>query len=291
MTRGLAAFLALMLAACGGDETGVLPGYVESDALMMAAEEGGRVSEVFVREGDEVAAGAALFRLDPARAEFSAKEAASSAAAYEARATAEGALAQAVAEAEAQFRNARISYDRSKSLYAEKVIAKVRLDADRAAYDGARARLERARAEEAAARREWGAAEASEDLARRRLSDTEVFAPAAGTIERIYRRPGEVIAPGEPVLALLPPENVKIRFYAPETSLATLKIGADIAFACDACPGEMMARISFIAREPQFTPPLIYSLEERAKLVFLVEARPEAPEDLRPGLPVSVRLR
>ena len=291
MKRGLAAFLALTLAACGADETGVLPGYVESDALMMAAEDGGRVSEVLVREGDEVAAGAPLFRLDPARAEYSAKEAASSAAAMEERAAREGALAQAVAEAEAQLRYAGLTLERSKSLYAEKVVAKARLDADRAAYDAAKARLEGARAEEAAAKGEWGAASAGEDLARRRLSDTEVFAPAAGTIERIYRRPGEVIAPGEPVLALLPPENVKIRFYAPETSLATLKIGADIAFACDACPGEMTARISFIAREPQFTPPLIYSLEERAKLVFLVEARPEAPENLRPGLPVSVRLK
>lgn len=294
MTRaktGLAALLALALAACAKEDPNTLPGYVESDALMMAAEDGGRVAELFVEEGDTVEAGAPLFRLDPARAKFSAEQAASSAAAAEARAAKEGALAQAVAEAEAQFKNAGVSYDRSKSLYADKVIAKARLDADRAAYDAAKARLERARAEQAAAEKEWSAAEASEGLARRRVADLEVNAPAAGSIERVYRRRGEVTAPGEPVLALLPPENVKIRFYAPEPLLASLTIGADISFTCDGCDGASKARISFIAREPQFTPPLIYSLEERGKLVFLVEARPENPQSLRPGLPVTVRVK
>lgn len=287
----LAALLTFALAACGAKETNGLPGYVESDALMMAAEDGGRVSELAVEEGDQVKAGALLFRLDPARAAYSAEQAAASAAAARERAAKQGALAQAVAEAEAQFRNAEINYQRAKSLYADKVIAKAKLDADRAAYDAAKARLDRARAERTAAENDWSAASASEDLARQRLTDTEVRAPAAGSIERIYRRPGEVIAPGEPVLALLPPENVKIRFYAPETKLATLKTGEQIAFTCDACSGERIARISFIAREPQYTPPLIYSFEERQKLVFLVEARPDEPADLRPGLPVSVRLK
>lgn len=281
----------LALAACNSPDDGALPGYVESDLLMMAAQDSGRVSELAVEEGDNVAAGALLFRLDPARAEYSAEQAASSAGAAEARAAKEGALAQAVAEAEAQLRFAAINYERSKKLYSDKVVAKARLDADRASYDAANARLERAHAEEAAARREWGAASATEDLARQRVSDMQVFAPAAGAVERIYRRPGEVIGPGEPVLALLPPENVKIRFYAPEPMLARLSIGGDIVFTCDNCDGEKRARISYIAREPQFTPPLIYSLEERAKLVFLVEARPENPKDLRPGLPVSVRLQ
>lgn len=270
--RSLAACLALALAACGG------------------AEDGGRVSEVAVEEGDMVAAGALLFRLDPTRAKFSAAQAASSAAAAEARAAKEGALAKAVAEAQAQFENATISYERSKSLYAKNVIAKARLDADHAAYDAAKARLERARAERSAAKREWSAAAATEGLARQRVADLEVFAPAAGAIERIFRRPGEVVASGEPVLALLPPENLKIRFYAPESLLGRLKIGGEITFSCDSCAAVQTARISFIAREPQYTPPLIYSLEERGKLVFLVEARIDRPENLRPGLPVSVRL-
>ncbi|MEZ5929070.1 MAG: HlyD family efflux transporter periplasmic adaptor subunit [Parvularculaceae bacterium] len=135
-----------------------------------------------------------------------------------ARAAAQGALAQAVAEAEAQYRNAQISYERSKKLYAERVIAKARLDADLASFDAAKARLERARSEQAAAEREWSAATASEDLARKRVSDLEVYAPAAGTIERIYRRGGEIVGAGEPVLSLLPPENVKVRFYAPQAT-------------------------------------------------------------------------
>ena len=288
--KRLVAFSFLFLAACGSKAPDGIPGYVESDALMMAPQDAGRVSQVVVAEGDHVSAGSLLFRLDPSRLEYTAEQAAASASAAGARAAAQGALAQAVAEAEAQYRNAQISYERSKKLYAERVIAKARLDADLASFDAAKARLERARSEQAAAEREWSAATASEDLARKRVSDLEVYAPAAGTIERIYRRGGEIVGAGEPVLSLLPPENVKVRFYAPQAMLPTLQPGAEIVFTCDGCVEEQRAKISYIAREPQFTPPVIYSLDERDKLVFLIEARPLDPENLRPGLPVTVKL-
>ncbi|MEZ5892806.1 MAG: hypothetical protein R3C58_06635 [Parvularculaceae bacterium] len=83
---------------------------------------------------------------------------------------------------------------------------------------------------------------------------------------------------------------MKLKFFAPEPMLTRFAPGKEVTFSCDGCEAEMKARISFVATEPQYTPPVIYSVDERAKLVFLVEARPETPEGLRPGLPVSVDL-
>jgi hypothetical protein len=95
----------------------------------------------------------------------------------------------------------------------------------------------------------------------------------AGTIEQIFHRQGEVVAAGQPIVALLPPENLKVRFFAPEALLAQLRVGETVSIGCDGCEQPVAATISFIAREPQFTPPVIYSLDQREKLVFLVEAR------------------
>jgi HlyD family secretion protein len=144
------------------------------------------------------------------------------------------------------------------------------------ALDDARSNLEQAKANLA-----W-----SETRAARRRA----HAPATGSIEEVYFRPGETVPPGRPVIALLPPTNLKIRFYAPETELAAIKIGDAVTVTCDACESGLTAKVSFIARSAEYTPPVIYSLEERAKLVFLIEARPDEPEKFRVGQPVSVAL-
>lgn len=122
-------------------------------------------------------------------------------------------------------------------------------------------------------------------MARRRASS-----PAEGIIQQIYYRPGETVPAGRPVVALLPPANIKLRFFAPQVLLATIKIGDSVGVSCDACEQGLTARVSFIAGNAEFTPPVIYSLEERAKLVFLIEARPLQPEKFRVGQPVSVTL-
>ena len=103
-------------------------------------------------------------------------------------------------------------------------------------------------------------------------------------------RPGEVVGAGRPVLALLPPGNMKLRFFVPEALLPRVSTGLRVTISCDGCTKRYSARISFISREAEFTPPVIYSLEERAKLVFRVEARPDEPEALRVGQPVTVDL-
>ena len=104
-------------------------------------------------------------------------------------------------------------------------------------------------------------------------------------------RPGETVPGGRPVVALLPPGNLKIRFFASQAILPTIKFGDIVDVSCDGCDKGLTAKVSFIARSAEYTPPVIYSQEERAKLVFLIEARPEQPDKFRVGQPVTVTLR
>jgi len=133
-------------------------------------------------------------------------------------------------------------------------------------------------------------AEARLNSAKTRLARRKVVSPATGTIQQIYFRPGEMVAAGRPVVALLPPGNVKIRFFVPEAILPTIALGDTVRVRCDGCASDVDARVSFISRTAEYTPPVIYSLEERSKLVYLIEARPQQPESLRVGQPVTVLL-
>lgn len=133
-------------------------------------------------------------------------------------------------------------------------------------------------------------AEARLNSSQTRLARRKVASPVSGVVQQIYFRQGEMVAAGRPVLALLPPENIKLRFFVPEALVPKIAIGDTITAACDGCPADLTARVSFIAQTAEYTPPVIYSLEERSKLVFLVEARPEKSTVLRVGQPVSVRL-
>ena len=123
-----------------------------------------------------------------------------------------------------------------------------------------------------------------------RLARRQAYSPADGTIEQIYFRPGESVPANRPVVALLPPQNLKLRFFAPETLLPEIKYGKAVTVSCDGCEKGLTAKVSFIARSTEYTPPVIYSLDERAKLVYLIEARPDQPERFRVGQPVTVTL-
>jgi len=124
-----------------------------------------------------------------------------------------------------------------------------------------------------------------------RLSRRRAVSPADGTIQQVYYRPGENVPAGRPVVALLPPGNLKIRFFAAQADLPAIKFDDTVTISCDGCEKGLTAKVSFIARSAEYTPPVIYSMDERAKLVFLIEARPEQPEKFRVGQPVSVALK
>jgi HlyD family secretion protein len=123
-----------------------------------------------------------------------------------------------------------------------------------------------------------------------RLARRSGFAPVAGTIQQIYFREGEMVPAQRPVLSIMPPGNMKIRFFVPESELPKLSIEDEVKVTCDNCSADLTAKIYFIATTAEYTPPVIYSLDERNKLVYLIQARPSRPEVLRVGQPISVHL-
>ena len=133
-------------------------------------------------------------------------------------------------------------------------------------------------------------AEAQVATSQTRLARRIGYAPIAGTIQQIYFRVGETVAAQRPVLSIMPPGNMKVRFYVSEVDLPKLAIGDEVRVTCDNCSPDLTARIYFLATTAEYTPPVIYSLDERNKLVYLVQARPSRPDALRVGQPISVFL-
>ncbi len=131
-------------------------------------------------------------------------------------------------------------------------------------------------------------AEAQVNTSQTRLARRRMNAPIAGTIQQIYFREGETVPAQKPVVSILPPGNMKVRFFVPEPELPKLRVGDDVRVTCDGCASDLTAKIYFIATMAEYTPPVIYSLDERSKLVYLIQARPNKPDSLRVGQPVSI---
>jgi HlyD family secretion protein len=175
----------------------------------------------------------------------------------------------AVAENEAAVVNAKQAYDRAQALLKQSVGSQKTFDEAQAALRTAEARLNSSQTK----------------LDRRRR-----VSPVSGAVQEIYFRGGEMVEPGRPIVSILPPGNVKVRFFVPQAILPHIRLGARVAIHCDGCAPDLFGRISFISAAAEFAPPVIFSLEERARLVFRVEAIPERPEDVRAGQPASVEL-
>jgi HlyD family secretion protein len=170
---------------------------------------------------------------------------------------------------EATVKNAQLAYDRAQKLVRSAAGTERTLEEAEAALRTAQARL---------------------NSAQTRLVRRKMASPVTGTVQQVYFRPGEMVPAGRPIVALLPPGNLKVRFYVSESVLPQLAYGDVVRVSCDGCAADLTARISFIASSAEFTPPVIYSRDERSKLVFLVEALPEKPQELRVGQPIEVAL-
>jgi HlyD family secretion protein len=301
-----------VLAGCNGSGDPGYQGWVEAELLFVGPDEAGRVQALAVREGMRTEAGAPLFTVDSDLQVSDLQAAVAAVAEARARlARLEGAQQrkEEIAVLEAQERRAQsaldlstIELERQKTLNAKGIGAKAQLDIATANYNRDRSNLDEVRRqiqvarmssrEEdiAAARESLAAAEARRVAAETRLARRSVVSPAAGTIQQVYYRPGEMVPANRPVVALLPPANLKIRFFVPEAVLPRVHTGDVVAIRCDGCAGDLSARVDFIGRTAEYTPPVIYSRDERSKLVFLVEARPERPDAFRVGQPVSVGL-
>ena len=286
-----------------------LSGYVEGEALYLSSSTPGPVKSVSVVRGQRVEAGTPLFVLDAAPLDAQRSQAEAGLAAANAR-VADAAKGLRPTElsvydaertaAEAALRQARVELDRIRPLVAKGIYAPARLDQAQAAYDTAAANVRAISAQRAAgtlgARPDaLLAAQAQAAQARGALAETESrlaqagpVAPAAGRIEDVFFQPGEWAAANQPVVALIPDDRVRVRFYVPERDIARYPVGTRVQFSCDGCKAGLSATVNYVSPRPEFTPPVIYSRESRDRMVFLVEARPSDGAALIPGQPVDV---
>ena len=312
MKRISALLVPVLLAGCGDKPSEAWTGYAEAELVYIAPAVAGRLTTLAVRSGEAVAAGQALFELD-ATPELAADA--------EALARAQGARAQAqdadkgrrapeVAVTRAQLDQARaaerlagIDLARQQQLLTQGFVAKARADDAATTLTQARARVAELEAAltvaqlparddaRSAARALADAALSGRAQTAWRVEQKRQSAPMPARVQDVFHRVGEWVAAGQPVLALLPPANRKARFYVPQSVVGRLKLDAPVTLHCDGCGAPIPARISFIAAGPEYTPPVIYSNQQRDKLVFLVEARPVKAEDaerLHPGQPLDV---
>jgi HlyD family secretion protein len=303
--------LTLLLAACDRRVGPTYQGWVEADMIFSGAEDQGRLVELMVDEGQTVKIGDPLFAIDSAtqRADQEAANAALQEAASKlARLEAAQQRPEEIAVLEASQRQAAAALEfsttdleRARTLVEKGFAAKSRLDQAQSAFDRDRAALDSVRRQIDVAR----LAGRQEDLdgarfavaqakalgaaAAARLTRLQIRATVAGKIQEVYFRPGEVVPMGRPVVAILPPENVKIRFFVPEANLPLLPVGSRISVTCDGCSRDLEAKVTFVSQQAEYTPPVIFSRDERTKLVFRAEARPSRnPELFRIGQPVTI---
>jgi len=286
-------------------------GYVEGQMIYVSAEEGERILQMNVDSGDDVQRNQTLFSQDAALKDLQRQQAEARLREAQARSRNVKAPQQRPEEIEVLRASERraatavnisaLELGRQRELFRKGVTSRALLEQAEAANEQDSAALEEIRRQIEAARlggrdNDIHAAEAAVDAAKaalaeasQRLAKAEVRAPEDGRVEDVFYRAGEVVPAGTPVLALLPDGNLRIRFFVPEPSLSALSLGGGILVSCDGCAPDIKARITFIAREAEFTPPVIFSEEERSKLVFKVEARLSRNEDTLPiGLPVTV---
>lgn len=300
-----------LLSALGlGDEDGRYLGYVEGETSLIAPPVAGRLVERPVERGQQVKKGDRLFVIDPvmAKAEIARVEAAlaEAQARYEnllkgKRQEEQDVVRAQRRETEAALAQAEIEYKRQAELLArgvgtrkdyEQAESQARQLRSRSASLAAQEKVGdlAARPDEiAAAKAQIAQDEANVAQAKKRLDDLMPVAPEDGLIENTFFNTGEWVPAGTPVVSLLPPFRVKLRFYVPQEDAAQMTMGAPVSFTCDGCPADLKARIIYVSPRAEFTPPVIYSQSARAKLVFLIEARPEPTQArLPPGLPITV---
>lgn len=270
--RGMAVLFCLLLVACGQKEDDAWLGYAEGDNAFIAAPQAGWLARVAVKRGDAVKIGDLLFTLDDTT-QASLRDQANAAIAL--------ADAQRV-EAVANLALAQKELARQANLLAEKAGTKQAYDVAKAGYESAAAHV---------AQIDAGIAQARAGLssAAYQLSERDVVSRTAGRVEDVLFRTGEYAPAMTPVVSILPPQNVYVRFFVPESQFARLKLGRRVAISCDGCAPGLTATVTFIAQQQEFTPPVIFSIGSREKLVFKVEARGPGGLKLNPGQPVDVR--
>ena len=308
------ALAAALFAGCSGGSSGAFQGYIEGEYVYVAAPLGGTLTNLAVARGDAVKTGQLLFALERGSEADAVQQAEENLA--EARAQLEdltkGKRPSEIASLEAQLDRAKADLKlagddlaRREKLGGSNVISKEELDQARAQRDADQAQVDQLTADLAtaklggrkdvisAAQATVAAQTAALDKAKWSFDQKQQFAPTNAVVHDTLYRQGEWVASGNPVVVLLPPANLKVRFFVPETALAKIKTGATVSVAFDAAAHPYSATINYISTQNEFTPPVLYNRENRSKMVYMIEAKfsPTDAAGLRPGQPVDVELR
>lgn len=300
--------IALLIPGFGTAEAPRWNGYVEADYVYAAPISAGQIATLAVQEGDLVRQGDVLFTLnqnqqvallDSARAGVKAAEANLQNLTTGGRQDEIDVIGASLGKAQSDLSLARENSARSGKLFAEGIVTQAQLDQARATLASAEAAVRQLQAQlkvaglpardaqQAAAEANLAAARAAAEKARADLADRTVLAPATGRVERLFFDEGETTGAGIPVAALLPEGALKLKFYLPETARQSFALGDRLSVSCDGCPAGLTATVSWFASDPEFTPPVIYSRDERSRMSFLTEATLDGGA-LHPGQPVTL---
>ncbi len=288
-------------------------GYAEADFIKVGPTQQGLLTALYVQRGSAVAVGTPLFDQDDTndRAALDQVKRQLGQAEQQLANLEQGGKLTEIQQAEANLADQQAARDkiqidlkRNEELVKIGGVSRQIVDEGRADLRSATAKIQSLEAALAQLRAPMGrereimaqqatveAARAAVVLAQWHVDQRHVASPVAGTVADVLARPGETIPAGGPVVSLLPPENIFVRFFVPETRLAEVHRGDKVALLCDRCPADFTATVSFISPQAEYTPPVIYSEASRAKLVYLVEARPppERAALINPGQPIAVR--
>ena len=301
----------LLLPACDRLKDGEFQGYIEGEYVYVSPPLGGALTNLAVARGDQVKTGQLLFALERESEAASVRQAEHNLSQARAQLADlnKGRRPTEITSLEAQLEHARASLKlseaellRRQNLIGQNVISKEELDQARAQRDA-----DQAQVNQLAADLETGRLGGREDaiVAAQALVDSQAaalakaqwsfdqkqqFAPAAGPVQDTLYRQGEYVAAGTPVVVLLPPDHLKVRFFIPEAWLPRIKVGQSVRVAFDGGSQPLTATVSFISTQAEYTPPVIYNRENRASLVYMIEAKFAASDapNVRPGQPVDV---
>jgi HlyD family secretion protein len=281
--------------------TAYLSGYIVGDNLDLAAPVSGTLESVSLVDGQRVSAGQAAFRIAPATLAAQGQQASANIAANQTEiSTAEANLRQALADVaatQATALNARQNLARLQSVKRDDPAAVANTDLDKANAALRQANANVVAAQKAADARRAGIAQAKaqtrQAIGGKRSVDIQVsqlspVVPAEGRVDQVYFQVGEWVPANQAIVSIIPDGKVKVRFFVPEGQVSRYRPGRTVRFSCDGCASGLAARIGFVSPDPEFTPPIIFSRDSQARMVFMVEAYPANPAKLNPGLPVEI---
>jgi HlyD family secretion protein len=310
----LAALAAGLFAGCAKNSPNTFQGYLEGEYVYVAAPLAGALTNLAVARGDSVKAGDLLFVLERQSEAASVAQAEKNLAQAQAqladlqkgqRPTEIASLAAQIERAKADLKLTGDVLARRQKLGGADVISQEELDQARAQRDANQAQVDQLTADletaklggrEDAIRAAHAAVEslrAALDKAKWSVDQKQQFAPTNAVVQDTLYRQGEFVAAGNPVVVLLPPENLKVRFFVPQEKLPQIKVGETVSVLPDGAPHPLTATVNYISTQLEYTPPVIFSRETRANLVVMIEAKfpPADAAELRPGQPVDVELK